>query len=181
MRRKLGSLVFVLAALAVSPGIAGASHVSVTDGPPPFDFANAINVKTSLDTPFGSFPATYWLKAIENQSSCPPTCFKLIVPNTPLGPANITGITNCLNVFALSGHDATFRGVVTTSNNILMPVGSVIVARLYDGNALSIPAFQQGPDTAALSVAPASPPSLCFLLPRPTAPISGGIISVHDD
>jgi hypothetical protein len=169
----------VAVSLAVLPAAASASHIFVTGGGPPFDVARAVNAKVSVGTPFGAFPGTYQQQALTNNSSCPPTCFALTLPSTPFGPVTVSGITNCLNVVAVAGHDSLFKGAITTtSNGLLMPVGALIVARLIDGDAVSIP-FPGAPDRAGVFLAPAALPALCSLTAVSTIPLAGGFVSVH--
>ena len=179
MRRFPAALIAVSVALAVLPAAAGATHIASTDGAPPFDIAKALNAKVPVATPFGTFPGKYQLKAQTNSSSCPPTCFALDLPSTPFGPVSVSGVTNCINVVAVAGHDSLFKGVITTSNSLLMPPGSLIVSRLIDGDAVSIPLLQKAPDRAGVALAPAALPSFCSLLPLTTSLLAGGLVSVH--
>ena len=189
MRRMLLSLVLSLVAVGLLSGLAIANPQRDNSNGPHKDYIwGAATVP--LPTPLGTFSANVAADATTapNGHEGVTGTFSTGFPATPIGPISFSGVVVCLNTERLVGTTndgepvgssaATWRGVVTQSSTVAVPVGAGVLARTVD-NGDGPP--EDPPDTnVGFLTSPPGPHPTCPQSTIPGNPITSGDLGVHD-
>ena len=126
-------------------------------------------------TPLGDLPAQIHLDAQSGGGGVDPRGhFWERLTGTPVGDISVAGDLVCLTV---TGNIATARGVITESNNTLVPVGAGALYRVVDNGA----GPKDPPDEVeGVLQPPPGPNPSCPPVPLLTHPISDGNFVVKD-